>query len=431
MIQARPVTGRFRTLRWRANAALIALLLAVPWVRIGGEPLVLLDIPARKFHVAGLVIAPQELYFLWLLLALLALSLFFFTALAGRLWCGWACPQTVFTDLYAQVARVIQGWRGSSRPRQVSLPRRAATHAAWLAMSLVIGFHLAGYFRSPYDLLGAFASEASHPTALAFVAVITLITYADFGFVRQTFCKFLCPYARFQSVLFDRDTWVIGYDAVRGEPRGKVGSVEGDCVDCGLCVQVCPTGIDIREGMQLECIACTQCIDACNGVMTRVGRTNDLIRYLPLVELEGSRPARLLRPRVVVYGALMLVVTVAFATLLERRLPMDLRIAHNRENLYQAVGDGRVGNAFTLHIENRSRRDGSFELELVEASEFELVTGLNPVHVPATSATETRVFVLPRPGRSAASQEIRFRLSRRDDDSRPLVRSTRFVLPRS
>ena len=431
MLQARPVTGRFRTLRWRANAALIALLFAVPWIRVGGEPLVLLDIPARKFHVGGLVIAPQELYFLWLLLALLALSLFFFTALAGRLWCGWACPQTVFTDVYAQVARVIQGWKGKTQPKQVSMPRRIATHVAWLAMSLAIGFHLAGYFRSPYDLIDAFSSDAHYPTALAFVGVITLITYADFGFVRQTFCKYLCPYARFQSVLFDSDTWVIGYDAGRGEPRGKRGTTEGDCVDCGLCVKVCPTGIDIREGMQLECIACTQCIDACNDVMPRVGREGNLIRYLPLVELEGTRPARLLRPRVVVYGALMLVVTVAFAALLERRLPMDLRIAHNPENLYQTVGDGRVGNAFTLHIENRSRSDGAFELDLVEAPGLELVTGLNPVHVPATSATETRVFVLPRPGHTVASQEIQFRLRRRDDDSRPLVRSTRFVLPRS
>lgn len=429
MIQARPVEGRFRRLRWWANTVLIAILVGIPWIRIGGEPLVLLDVPARKFHVFGLVIAPQELYFLWLILAGLALSLFFFTALAGRLWCGWACPQTVFTDVYATLGRWIQGWRGVSPPREIPRWRHVATHAAWIGLSVLVGFHLAGYFRSPYELLHALDSEHHYPTALAFIGAVSVVTYLDFAWVRQTFCKYLCPYARFQGVLFDRDTLVIGYDERRGEPRGKKGSVTGDCVDCGLCVAVCPTGIDIRHGLQLECIACTQCIDACNGVMDQLGRARNLIGYAPLVQLQGLRPGRLLRPRVVLYGALLLAVGVAFGTLLERRLPMDLRITRNPTSLYTTTADGRVGNAFTLHIENRSRSEAAFELALLESEDFELVMGLNPVTVPATSTSEARVFVLARPGRTPKPSEIHLQLQMRDTALRPIVRPARFVVP--
>ncbi|MEN8159083.1 MAG: cytochrome c oxidase accessory protein CcoG, partial [Myxococcota bacterium] len=284
MIQARAVQGGYRRLRWWADAALIAVLLGVPWVRIGGEPLVWLDIPARKFHVFGLVIVPQELYFLWLLLAGLALALFLGSALLGRLWCGWACPQTVFTDVFAAAARFIQGWRTSRPPARVALWRRLLTHVVWMAASLVVGFHVVGYFVPPYTLLERLAAGPSG-TAFGFLAVTSLLAYLDFAFVRQTFCKALCPYARFQGVLLDRDSLVIGYDVWRGEPRGKVGSTDGDCVDCRLCVQVCPTGIDIRNGLQLECIACTQCIDACDGVMARLGRPRGLIDYRSWVSL--------------------------------------------------------------------------------------------------------------------------------------------------
>ena len=272
MLAARGVRGRFRSLRYGADLVLLAILLGIPWIRLGGESLVLLDLPARKFHVFGLVIVPQELYFLWLLIAGLALALFFFTALAGRLWCGWACPQTVFTDLYAIVARWIQGWRGLRPPDHVAWWRRVLTHVFWLAASLVVGFHLVAYFVAPYELWARITGPGAAGTAGGFLVAATVLAYADFVIIKQTFCKTLCPYARFQSVLFDRDTLVIGYDQTRGEPRGKRGRAEGDCVDCGLCVRVCPTGIDIRDGLQLECITCTQCIDACNGVMAQLGR---------------------------------------------------------------------------------------------------------------------------------------------------------------
>ena len=430
MIDARPVQGTWRTLRSWANAGLIAVLFAIPWIRIGGEPLVLLDIPARKFHVFGLVIFPQELYFLWLIVAALTLALFFFTALAGRLWCGWACPQTVFTDVFAGIARRIQNWKGAQPPARLAAWRRVATHGVWLALSWVIGFHLVGYFRSPYDqLAGLFREGQIYPTSLAFQVVVTLITYFDFALLKQTFCTYMCPYARFQGVLFDRDTLVIAYDSARGEPRGKRGTAAGDCVNCRLCVVTCPTAIDIREGMQLECIACTQCIDACNGVMARLGRARNLIGYRSLVSLEGLRPPRLLRPRVSVYGALLLAVSVAFGALLELRRPMDLQVSHNASTLYSTSADGRIGNSFTLQIENRARHERAYRLRLEEGDAFELVAGLNPIPVPAIGTAQTVVFVLPRLGTHSRSRNIRFILEPVDGVGRPIVRRARYMRP--
>jgi len=431
----RPVAGRFRRLRWAADAGLVAILLVIPWIRIAGEPLVWLDVPGRKFHVFGLVIFPQELIFLWLIVVGLALALFFFTALAGRLWCGWACPQTVFTDVFAALERRIQGWQGTRPPRRVAPWRKVATHVVFAAIATIVGVHLVGYFH-PIDALVA-VTLARHPpaTAATFVVVLSTLAYLDFTFVRQTFCKFLCPYARFQSVLFDADTLVIGYDARRGEPRGKRGTTTGDCVDCGLCVAVCPSEIDIRRGMQLECVACTQCIDACDGVMARLGRKRGLIDYRSLVSLEGLREARLLRPRVLIYGALLVLVAGSFATMLSRRVPMELQVAHNRESMMASVGDGRLGNAYTLYVTNRELEPHRFEIVLDAPEGFELVAGVNPIEVGGTRHQETRVFVLADPSRAELGPRptpIRFRLRRMaggGDDAREVVRATTFVSP--
>jgi len=428
MLNARPVAGRWRNLRSAANLALIAILFGIPWIRIGGEPLVLLDIPARKFHVFGLVIFPQELYFLWLILAVLALALFFFTALFGRVWCGWACPQTVFTDVFAGIARRIEGWRGSRPPRKIAVWRRVATHAVWIAASALIGFHLVGYFHSPYRSLAEWSHGEVSPVSLGFIAVVSALAYLDFVFVRQIFCKMLCPYARFQGVLFDSDTLVIGYDTRRGEPRGKRGTTSGSCVDCGLCVAVCPSEIDIREGMQLECIACTQCIDACNGVMAKLGRDPDLIGYRSLVSLEHDRPARILRPRVVVYAALLALTLLGFTLALEERVPMDMMVWRNRDSLYTTMPNGQLANSFIIHIENRDRAEHAFHLR-VEEPGFELVAGVNPIPLAPISSLETRVFVVTdNDAATLGARDIRFVLER-EDDARAVVRSSRFVSP--
>lgn len=435
---ARPVQGIFRRLRWAADGILIAILLAVPWIEIAGEPLVRLDVPARKFHVLGLVIFPQELYFLWLIVAALALSLFFFTALLGRLWCGWACPQTVLTDVYAGFARWIEGWTRTGPPPQLAHWRRAAEHAVFAALSFVLGFHLVSYFVGPRELLtGLVGGTLTGPRA-GFLLAASGLAYFDLVILRQTFCKYLCPYARLQSVLFDQDTLVVAYDPGRGEPRGRHAKRAraasappvGDCIDCGLCVAVCPTGIDIRSGQQLECIACTQCIDACNGVMAKLGRAPQLIGYRSLVTLERTRPVRIVRPRLVVYGALLTLVLAAFGAALVQRTPFDLTVAHNSQALFGVAGDGRPVNAFVLHIQNRGRSDRRFRLALAAPPGFELVAGENPVAVAATELREARVFVLRSPGVAtpqAATARLEFVLAPEDGNGRPIRREAFFV----
>jgi len=426
VLSARPVRGRFRRLRSVANAALIAVLFAIPWLRVNGQPLVLLDIPARRFHVFGLVIFPQELFFLWLLVAGLALSLFFFTALLGRLWCGWACPQTVFTDVFAGIARRIQGWKGTTPPRRVARWRVAATHAVWLALAWVVAFHLVAYFRSPYEIVAGLRAGLLDPTPMAFLGAVTALCYLDFAFVRQTFCKYLCPYARFQSVLFDRDTLVVAYDTARGEPRGKRGTTSGDCVDCGLCVAVCPTGIDIRRGLQLECVACTQCIDACDGVMQRIGRAPHLIGYRSLAGAEG-RAARVLRPRIAIYAALLAGLVAVFVTLIARRLPMDLYVSHAGSALVAHAADGRTGNVFSVRITNRGLAPRSFHLALEDGDGLELVAGLNPIPVAGASSLQTDVFVLAAADSHPHSRELRFVLEPAEGGPR-VVRSAHFLV---
>ena len=428
MWSARPVTGRFRRLRWAADGVLIAILLVTPWIELAGEPLVRFDVPARKFHVFGLVIFPQELYFLWLLLAGLALALFFFTSLAGRLWCGWACPQTVLTDVFAAIGRFVLGVSDEGQAAGVALWRRALVHVVWLALAVILGFHLVAYFSGPYRLIDGLAHGTLTATVAGFLLAGTGLAYADLVFVRQTFCKFLCPYARFQGVLFDRDTLVVGYDALRGEPRGKLGHATGDCVDCRLCVAVCPTGIDIRQGLQLECIACTQCIDACDGVMRRIGKPERLIGYRSLVSLERARPVKLVRPRVVVYAALLALVAVVFVGAVAAREPLDLQVAHNATQLFGSASDGRASNAFVLHIQNRDRSDHDFRIRLDAPDGFELVVGQNPVRVGATSSVESRVFVLAdESARAGRGDALRFVLERSDAPAQSVIRPAVFL----
>jgi cytochrome c oxidase accessory protein FixG len=421
-LDGKPVRGAFRALRTRVDSLLIAILFAVPWLELRGEPLLRLDIPNRRFHAFGLVIFPEELLFLWLIVVALALALFFFTALAGRLWCGWACPQTIFSDLFAGVARRIEGWRGTRAPVRTSPVRRVATHFAWLAMSGLIGFHLVAYFCSPRELAGQLLHGDVSGARLGFLAGATALAYFDFGIVRQTFCKYLCPYARFQGVLFDAETWVVAYDSARGEPRGKRGKARGDCVDCGLCVAVCPTGIDIRQGLQLECIACTQCIDACDGVMEKVGRESRLIGYRRIAPAGGRRRA-LLRPRVVIYGALLAAAVTSFGVALAVRVPFELLVSHNASSLSATLADGRAGNAYTLRIENRARVARDFELSLDAPAGFDLLAGVNPIRLEPASSRELRIFVAaPAASAAARPEPIAFALS---DVARPELRVRR------
>lgn len=387
----RPVGGRFRRLRWAADGILIAILLVVPWIRVGGEPLVLLDVPGRKFHVFGLVIFPQELYFLWLILAALALALFFFTALAGRLWCGWACPQTVLTDVFSLVARRIEGWSRTGPPARVAPARRIATHAVWLALSFVLGFHLVAYFVSPYAMLDEVRAGALSPTVAGFLVATSVLVYLDLAWVRQTFCKLICPYARFQGVLFDRDTLVVGYDALRGEPRGKRAAGRGDCVDCGLCVAVCPTGIDIRNGLQMECVACLQCVDACDEIMTKVKRPTGLIGFASHNELAGQG-RRVVRPRLLVYSVLTILAASALGVSLWTRTPFESNVIRTKGSNPFVIDGEMIRNPFEIHLVNKNPEPSTFKLAITAPVPVEVVLGqTEPV---LASLTDTRVPVM-------------------------------------
>jgi len=291
-IYPREISGRFQ--RWRVIAVwvLLGIYYVLPWIRWEGRQAVLFDLPARKFHIFALTLWPQDFYFLTWLLVIAALALFFFTALAGRLFCGYACPQTVWTETFLWMERLAEG----SRSQQMKLAkapwtrekilRKFAKQAMWIGFALWTGFTFVGYFTPITELAGKIAGFSTGPWETFWVLFYGGATYVNAGFMREQVCKYMCPYARFQSAMFDHDTLVITYDERRGEPRGarKKGTDHkakglGDCVDCTMCVQVCPTGIDIRKGLQYECIACAACIDACDEVMDKVGYPRGLIRY--------------------------------------------------------------------------------------------------------------------------------------------------------
>src|SRR6188768_1058683 len=328
-IYPRAVGGWFARWRWGLVFATQIVFYGGAWLTWNGRQAVLFDLVARKFYVFGLVLWPQDVVYLTVLLILAALSLFLFTAIAGRLWCGYACPQTVYTEIFLWIERKIEGDRSArmkldaapASARKVTL--KAAKHGAWIALSLWTGFTFVGYFTPIRDLLHATASLDFGPWETFWILFYGLATYGNAGWMREQVCKYMCPYARFQSAMFDSDTLVITYDAARGEPRGSRGRKAdarelglGSCVDCNICVQVCPTGIDIRAGLQYECIGCAACIDGCDQVMDKMGYPRGLIRYSTENALAHGWSwrqifARTFRARVLAYGAILVAIAVA------------------------------------------------------------------------------------------------------------------------
>jgi cytochrome c oxidase accessory protein FixG len=373
-IYPREISGRFQRLRVIAVWALLGLYYVLPWIRWEGRQAVLFDLPARKFHIFALTLWPQDFYFLTWLLVIAALALFFFTALAGRLFCGYACPQTVWTETFLWMERLAEG----SRSQQMKLARapwttakvlrKAAKQAMWIAFALWTGFTFVGYFTPITELAGKIAQFSTGPWETFWVLFYGGATYVNAGFMREQVCKYMCPYARFQSAMFDRDTLIITYDESRGEPRGarKKGTDHkakglGDCVDCTMCVQVCPTGIDIRQGLQYECIACAACIDACDEVMDKVGYPRGLIRYDTQHGLEGKRK-RILRPRTIVYASLLLLLVAGFAVTLSSRDVVGVDVIRDRNALFRERPDGRIENVYNLKILNKDREPHEFRI---------------------------------------------------------------------
>ena len=441
-IHPREVEGRFDRLRRIAVFALLGLFYLVPWLNWDGRQAVLFDLPARKFWILGLVLWPQDFIFLTWILVLLGISLFFFTALAGRLWCGFACPQTVWTEVFVWIERFIEG----DRVRRIKLDRapwgpaklarRAATRALWILLSLWTGLSFVGFFAPVERLAHDLVTLSLGGWALFWTLFYGAATYVNAGHMREQVCKYMCPYARFQSAMFDRDTLIITYDAKRGERRGPRargadyrGRGLGDCVDCKLCVQACPTGIDIRDGLQYECIACAACIDACDSVMDRVGYARGLIRYTTQNALEG-RPAHLLRPRTVVYAALLGTIFVAGLAGLMARKTVALDVIRDRNALYREAADGGVENVYNLKILNKDQAPHRFRLAVEGLAgarlEEERAAGWR---VEGGEVYSLAVRVEVPAGTLKGGHDLRFVLSDADAPGRRVVERARFIAP--
>ena len=412
-IYPRAVTGLFARWRWVMVWLTQIVFYGLPWLSWNGRQALLFNLNTRQFYIFGLVLQPQDFIYLAALLVLSALALFFFTAVAGRLWCGYTCPQTVYTEIFLWIERQIEGDR-SARMRLDTQPlglnkflRKTGKQVAWLAVGLFTGFSFVGYFVPIQTLAQQALTLNVEPWATFWVFFYGFATYGNAGFLREQVCKYMCPYARFQSALIDMDSLVIAYDAKRGEGRGARSRKAdpkalglGDCIDCTLCVQVCPTGIDIRDGLQNECIACAACIDVCDDVMGKMGYEPGLIRYSSGNAMENGWSAtqmikRVWRPRVLIYGVLLLVLGGGFLWSLSQRADFRVDLSRDRGSLARMTGPGNIENTYTLHITNSDEQAHRYTITVngIEGLRLDTVTELT---VAATSDGKTPVrLVLP------------------------------------
>jgi cytochrome c oxidase accessory protein FixG len=433
----RAVSGLFA--RWRVAMVIVTQLVfyGTPWLWWNDRQAVLFDLLNRKFYILGLVLWPQDFVYLAAILVISALTLFLFTAVAGRLWCGYACPQTVYTEIFLWIERKVEG----DRVNQIKLEKlpwgarklaiKGAKHAAWIVLSLWTGFTFVGYF-TPIRLLGhEVLSGSLGPWETFWILFYGFATYGNAGWMREQVCKYMCPYARFQSVMFDSDTLIVSYDPARGEPRGararsadrKALSI-GDCVDCNVCVQVCPTGIDIRKGLQYECIGCAACIDGCDQIMDKLGYPKGLIRMTTENALAGKYPEKhflthIARPRVLVYSGILAAVVLAFSTSLYLREPLRVNVMRDRAVLERELDDGSIENAYRLQIMNMSEAPRRFKISVsgikdarVQHKEFVIV------EVPSLDSQVVPIDVYADPGNVATKrQAIEFNVAAIDDAS--------------
>ena len=458
-IQARSVTGWFAGWRWSLVWITQLVFYGLPWMQWGGRQAVLFDLAARRFYIFGLVLYPQDLIYLAGLLVISAYSLFLFTAVAGRLWCGFACPQTVYTEIFMWVERRFEGDRQArikldgARWTGLKLLRRGGKHAVWLAIGLWTGFTFVAYFTPARSLATEAMALTLGPWESFWCLFYGFATYGNAGYMREQVCKYMCPYARFQSVMFDRDTLVISYDEARGEPRGSrargVPSAsigKGDCIDCTLCVQVCPTGIDIREGLQYECIGCTACIDACNGVMDKVGYPRGLIRYATQRGLaQRSTPAQrsttsqmwrhVFRPRILVYTAILVLIVGGFTASLATRSPFRADVVRDRGTMGRMVEDGRIENVYRVQLMNATEGPQHFRVEVEGLPQARIVSNAQ-TDVASTQARWLPVVVQIPPEAAAAlgagAHPMRFRIVLTDSGRvvHDLTEKSTFVVPR-
>ena len=446
-IYPRSVTGLFSRWRWGLVFLTQLVFYGLPWLEWGQRQAVLFDLEARRFYIFGLVLYPQDFIYLTGLLVISALALFLFTAVAGRQWCGYACPQTVYTEIFLWIEKRIEGDR-SARMRLDAAPmsmtkfgRKVAKQLAWIAVSLWTGFSFVGYFTPIRELAGLFASLGMGPWETFWVFFYGFATYGNAGFMREQVCKYMCPYARFQSAMFDKDTLIVSYDTARGEPRGARSKKAdpkaldlGSCVDCTLCVQVCPTGIDIRKGLQYECISCAACIDVCDNVMDKMGYPQGLIRYSTQHAMsEGwSRKEvirHMFRPRVLVYLTILTTIVVVMLTGLTLRTPFKVDIVRDRGTLARIVSGGKIENIYRLQLMNASEQSHRYQISATGLPGLAIASE----NVFSVDATQSRWVVvslqMPYDGATSGSHPIEFHIQSLDSPGK-LTEKSAFLVPR-
>ncbi|MDH6300344.1 cytochrome c oxidase accessory protein CcoG [Polynucleobacter sphagniphilus] len=459
-IYPRSVSGLFA--RWRLILVIATQLLfyGLPWVSWNGRQAILFDLVQRKFYIFGLVLWPQDIIYLTLLLILSALALFLFTAIAGRLFCGYACPQTVYTEIFMWIERQVEGDRfarirldGEEWPWSFRKWRlKVIKHFLWLLIAFWTGFTFIGYF-TPIDSLGAALVHLTlGPWQTFWLCFYAFATWGNAGFMREQVCKYMCPYARFQSVMVDKDTFLVTYDKVRGDPRGsRSKSVDhtalglGDCVDCSICVQVCPTGIDIRDGLQYMCIGCGACIDACNQVMEKVNYPKGLIRYTTenAVEFKESNQSairHILRPRVLIYTAFIVILTSAFMFSLVTRNPLRVDVMRDRGALAREVDGARIENVYRIQMMNASEHPLKVSMQAKGLEDLMILNSqgneVKEIIVEPASNQLLPVKVSAKIGQDApGTYPIQFDVSAQEQDGAKLIIHTRdekssFIIPR-
>lgn len=441
-VYPREVHGVFATLRVTGVLVLLGAYYLVPWLRWEGKQAVLFDLPNRRFYIFDLTFWPQDFFYLAVLLIIAGLSLFFFTALAGRLWCGYACPQTVWTEVFLWIERKIEG----DRNKQIKLDkapltkakfwRKSFKHFIWLTFSAWTGFTFVGYFTPVTELGSAVVNLALGPWEWFWIVFYSFATYGNSGWMREQVCIYMCPYARFQSAMFDKNTLVISYDQTRGEPRGsRKKSMDpkakglGDCVDCTLCVQVCPTGIDIRDGLQYQCIGCAACVDVCNEVMGKMGYAPNLVKYTTQNAIDGGK-TQILRPRIIIYLIILLGITAALIYSMATRIPLELDIIRDRNSLYRTTSLGYIENIYTLKIANKDTQTHRYTISVDTPFKAELIMRETEVTVESgqSGVVSARIVADPADLKKISSQ-VKFKLQSLDKPELQIVDDGVFIGP--
>lgn len=436
------VKGFFQRIRTFTLYFFLAAYFLTCWVSINGKQIVYFNLPDRQFNIFGATFWPQDFTLLAALLIIGAFSLFFVTTLFGRVWCGYTCPQTVWTFIFMWLEEKFQGSRNArikldAEPWSIEKVRKKGlTHFSWLFVALMTGLTFVGYFYPIRSLIpDLFTFSAVSGWAYFWVGFFTIATYLNAGWLREQVCIYMCPYARFQSVMFDKDTLIVSYDPHRGEPRGgrkksldhhKVGL--GDCIDCGMCVQVCPTGIDIRDGLQYECIGCAKCIDACDNIMDRMGYDPGLIRYTTEQSLEG-KASKLLRPRTIGYGVALTVMVSFFAYFLVTRTDLELDVLRDRGSLYNTAVSGFIENSYLLKIANKTDIERTFDVRVEGDLDF-IISSKSTVTLQPESVGSLPIAVEVDPESiKVTNYDLEFILDANDGSGEKARTESRFLGP--